>query len=347
MRKYAIGFATALVVCVSLGAFSHVSAWAADGDAPYKIEVPKGLPPVPVPDDNPMTAAKVELGKLLYFDTRLSKDETISCATCHDPKLAWAEHKPTSEGVHKQFGARNAPTVINSAYFEKLFWDGRAKSLEEQALGPIQNPIEMGMQMDLALERISKVEEYQKRFKDVFGTGVTEDGLAKAIAAYERTVLSGNSPYDKFDAGDESALNAAQQRGMELFMNKAQCATCHTPPTFSNGRFYNAGVGMSAEKPDEGLKAETKKDSDMGKFRVPHLREIANTAPYFHDGSAKSLKDAVTLMAKGGLDNDHLSLMIKAIRMAELSESDIDDLVAFLGALSGDYPHTEPPKLPQ
>jgi len=347
MRRYAVWLVSAAALGISLGTLSNLPTKAEDGDATYKIAVPKGLPPVPVPDDNPMTAAKVELGKLLYFDTRLSKDETLSCATCHVPKLAWAEHKPVSEGVHEQHGSRNAPTVINSAYFEKLFWDGRAKSLEEQALGPIQNPIEMGMEMGVALERIAKVEDYQKRFKEVFGTGVTEENLAKAIAAFERTVLSGNAPYDKYDAGDESALNAAQQRGQELFMNKAQCATCHTPPTFSNGRFYNAGVGMSAEKPDEGLKAETKKDSDMGKFRVPHLREVANTAPYFHDGSAKSLKDAVTLMAKGGLDNDHLSLMLKAVRMAELSGSEVDDLVAFLGALSGEYPQTEPPKLPQ
>lgn len=330
---------------IAVGVFAQAANPTAASDT-FTVQPPKGLPPVPVPDDNPMTKAKVELGKLLYFDKRLSKDESISCATCHDPQMAWAEHKPASVGIHKQVGERNAPTVINAAYLDSQFWDGRAKTLEEQALGPIENPIEMGMEMDLALDRLAKIEGYQKRFKEVFGTGVTKDGVAKAIAAFERTVLSGNAPYDKYQAGDKSALNDSQKRGLEIFMNQGQCSTCHTPPVFSNSRFYNVGVGMDKDHPDVGLMKETKKDRDKGKFRVPHLREIAHTHPYFHDGSVEELEEAVRIMATGGKDNPNLSLMVKVIRMAELTDQDIKDLTAFLKALSGDFPKTEPPKLP-
>ncbi len=306
--------------------------------------VPKGLPAVTIPADNPMTAEKIELGKLLYFDKRLSKDGTISCATCHDPKLGWAERTPTSTGIGSQKGGRNAPTVINAAYMEAMFWDGRMKTLEEQALGPIENPIEMGHTMELLIGELAKLPEYQKRFKAVFNTGVTKEGIAKAIAAFERTVLSGDSPYDRFKAGDQSALNEAQKRGHDLF-TKAGCDTCHTPPIFSNSRYYNAGVGMDKEKPDEGRKDATKDEADLGKFRVPHLREIADTGPYFHDGSAKTLEEAVDLMAAGGKDNPNLSGMLKAVRDANLTAENKKDLVEFLKALSGKYPIIEAPKL--
>ncbi len=308
------------------------------------VKTPLGLPPVPVPDDNPMTADKIELGKMLYFDTRLSRDGKISCATCHDPNMAWAEHKPTSEGIGAQFGERNSPTVINSAYATSQFWDGRAATLEEQALGPIENPIEMGHQLDVMIQDLTKIEDYNERFQKVFGEPITKEGVAKAIAAFERTVLSGNSPYDKFQAGDKKAMTAGQQRGMQLFDD--HCAMCHSPPLFSNYRFYNAGVGSKKEKPDAGRMDVTKKKRDFGKFRVPALREVAKTAPYFHDGSVATLAEAVDLMADGGVDNANLSPQLKIIREAELSAQDRKDLVEFMEALSGDYPIVEPPKLP-
>ncbi len=308
-------------------------------------EVPLGLPPVPILDDNPMTLAKVELGKLLYFDKRVSKDGTISCATCHDPQMAWAEHTPTSEGINHQKGPANSPTVINAAYATSQFWDGRAATLEEQAVGPVGNPIEMGHSMEAVVASFAKIPEYEKRFQEVFGTGVTEDGFAKAVAAFERTVLSGNSPYDKFTkGGDEKALNEAQKRGLALFDDN--CATCHAPPLFSNYRFINAGVGMDKETPDEGRKAVTGDDKDVGKFRVPALREVANTHPYFHDGSTSTLEEAVALMAGGGKDNPNLSGMMRIVREAKLTEEDQKDLVEFLKALSGEYPVIEPPEMP-
>lgn len=308
--------------------------------------IPLGLPPLKTPEDNPMTPEKVELGKMLYFDKRVSKDGTVSCATCHDPKMAWAENEPTSTGIDKQVGGRNAPTVINAAYATRQFWDGRAATLEEQATGPVENPIEMGHSMTAVVEHFSKIPGYQERFRKVFGTGVTKEGFAKAVAAFERTVLSGDSPYDRFQAGDQQALNDAQKRGLKLF-TEAGCDDCHKPPVFSSFDYYNAGVGMDKPKPDEGRKAVTKKDDDTGAFRVPALREVANTAPYFHDGSAKTLEEAVALMAAGGKDNPHRSAdMFDVVREKKLTAEDQKDLVELLKALSGRYPIVEPPALP-
>lgn len=307
--------------------------------------VPVGLPPVPVPADNPMSADKVELGKMLYFDKRLSKDGAVSCATCHDPKMAWTQHTPTSEGIGGQLGGANSPTVINSAYAPAQFWDGRAASLEEQALGPIENPIEMGHSLPNMVAELNKLDGYKAHFQKVFSTDVTSDGVAKAIAAFERTVLSGNSPYDRFKAGDAKALNDAQKRGMDLF-DETGCSTCHTPPVFSGYRYYNAGIGQKKDKPDPGRMAVTKKDADLGKYRVPMLREVANTGPYFHDGSVDTLEKAVAIMAGGGIDNPKLSPMMKAVGAKKRSAEDQASIVEFLKALSGEYPVTEPPTLP-
>lgn len=301
------------------------------------MDVPLGLPPVPVPDDNPMTAAKIALGKKLYFDKRLSGDGTISCATCHDPQMAWTEHRATSEGIDGQVGDKNSPTVINSAYAPEQFWDGRAASLEEQAVGPVENPIEMGHDMHAVVTELSKVAEYEEAFQEVFGTSVTQDGIAKAIAAYERTVLSGNSPYDQYQDGDEDALTEAQQRGMKLFQDVG-CATCHSPPVFSNYGYYNAGIGMDKDPPPAGRKNVTGEDGDLGKFRVPMLREVANTHPYYHDGSVETLEEAVSIMADGGKDNDNLSAIFRGLASQEISEKDQQDIVEFLKTLSGDYP---------
>ncbi len=308
--------------------------------------IPLGLPALKVPDDNPITPEKVELGKMLYFDKRVSKDGSVSCATCHDPTMAWAEREPTSTGIGKQVGGRNSPSVINAAFAPRQFWDGRAATLEEQATGPVENPIEMGHSMAALVEQLSKIPGYQQRFQKVFATGVTKEGFAKAIAAFERTVLSGDSPYDRFKAGNQQALTESQKRGLKLF-SEAGCEDCHTPPLFSSFDYYNAGVGMDKPKPDEGRKAVSKKDEDTGAFRVPALREVANTAPYFHDGSAKTLEEAVALMAAGGKDNPHRSAdMFDVVRQKKLTAADQKDLVALLKALSGKYPVIEPPALP-
>jgi cytochrome c peroxidase len=296
-----------------------------------------GLPDLPIPEDNPMTAQKIELGKKLYFDPRLSKDGTISCATCHDPSLAWAEDEPTSTGVGGQVGAVNSPTVLNAAYAAVQFWDGREESLEEQALGPIENPIEMAHSLDELVAELNAVPEYVEAFREAFGTAVTEEGIAQAIATFERTVLSGNAPYDRFRAGEEKALTESQRRGLDLFM-KVGCGGCHTPVLFSSYRYYNAGIGMDKETPDEGRMAVTGRQSDLGKFRVPPLREVAGTGPYFHDGSVETLEEAVALMVGGGRDNPNLSGILRRVGERNLSDEDVKDLVDFLEALSGEYP---------
>ncbi len=313
---------------------------------PVKLATaPVGRSPVPIPASNPQTAAKIELGRRLYFDTRLSGDGTLSCASCHSPALGWTDGRSTSKGIDGQVGHRNDPSIINAAYHATQFWDGRAASLEEQALGPIENPIEMGSDLKEVVSRLTDDADYTRRFEEVFGTQVTREGIGKAIAAFERTIISGNSPYDRYEAGDESALNEAQKRGMELFMDRANCAVCHTPPTFSNGRFYNAGVGMDVEVPDPGRRCVTKRARDYGRFRVPSLREVEKTGPYFHDGSAATLREAVALMAGGGIDNPNLSSMYKVVRLAKLTEQDESDLVEFLKALSGEYPIIDAPEL--
>ncbi len=339
------------VVCgasqaIAQSADSESSVASGAADTSSLSAVPLGLPPVDIPADNPMTPEKVELGKLLYFDPRLSKDGTISCATCHNPKEGWSEQRMTSKGIKDQIGTRNSPTVINSAYHPVQFWDGRAATLEEQALGPIENPIEMGYKLDAVVKDLSAIPGYTSRFKAVFGTEVTKDGIGKAIAAFERTILSGNSPYDRFKAGDATALSDPQKRGLEVFVRKGKCSMCHTPPTFASGRYYNAGVDAAKSEPDPGRMEVTKKDRDFGKFRVPHLRDLVDTGPYFHDGSAKTLEATVGLMADGGRDNPNLSSMMKRIRKAKLTDQDREDLVEFLKALSGDYPIIEPPALP-
>ncbi|MGI6454350.1 MAG: cytochrome-c peroxidase [bacterium] len=313
---------------------------------PLTIEPPLGLPPVPVPADNPMTVEKVELGKMLYFDKRLSEDNTLSCATCHMPEHGYAEPRPVSLGIHEQSGTRNANSVINTAYATSMFWDGREKDLEAQAAGPVENPIEMGANMDLVAKEIAEIPEYKKRFHEVFGQEPSKENITKALAAFERTILSGNSAYDQFQSGDKTAMSEEAQKGMVLFNGRGLCASCHTPPVFSNWGFYNAGVGMDKEEPDLGRMTVTNQPADKGAFRVPSLRDITDTAPYFHDGSVNTLKEAVTFMARGGKDNPNRHPLFRAVEMQNLTDEEIDQLVAFLESLSGEYPVIEEPDLP-
>lgn len=308
--------------------------------------VPLGLESLIIPDDNPSTADKIELGKMLYFDKRLSSDSSVSCATCHDPKMGWSNGDAVATGIRGLKGGRSAPTIINAAYSHFQFWDGRAIQLEGQALGPIQNPIEMDMKLDALVERLNKIEGYRKEFQKVFGTEVTSDGIAKAIAAFERTILSGDAPYDRFHAGDKTALSEAAQRGMKVFFNKGQCSSCHVPPVFSDGSFHNVGVGFDHKDPDLGRFAQTKLDGDRGGFKTPTLREIARTAPYMHDGSLKTLEEVVDYYDKGGTPNPYLDEGIFALKLTAQEKA---DLVTFMkeGLASEKYPDIAPPELPK
>ncbi len=288
------------------------------------------LPPVMVPNDNPQTDAKVLLGKQLYYDKRLSKDSTIACATCHSPTMGWSDAGPTSEGIKSQRGGRRAPPVVNAAYSPLQFWDGRAPSLEEQAKGPIANPIEMGNTHDDMLRTVGYNQGYVDAFKNVFGTTpITLDQVAKAIAAYERTIVTTDSPFDRYVRGDQSALTKLETKGLEIFNGKGRCTLCHWGSYFSDGRFHNLGVAPAAgAKTDIGRQAVTKDTSDVGKFKTPTMRDVASRAPYLHNGTEKTLDDVIRLYNRGGGPDD-TNLDPLMLPMG-LSQKEIGALVAFL-----------------
>ncbi len=296
----------------------------------------------PAPADNPNTPEKVELGKMLYHDPRLSSTGTVSCASCHNTMLGGEDNRPNSMGVNGQTGGRSAPTVWNSAFNHVQFWDGRAASLEEQAAGPVTNPIEMGMKSwDDVVARLKAIEGYQTAFAAAFGLdGINKGNATKAIAAYERTLITPNSAYDKYVGGDLNALTEQQVRGMEK-MAELGCTGCHSGPAFNgpglfqkfpthSNQYFEAQHRFSK---DLGVAEVTKKAEDRHMFKVPTLRNVALTAPYMHNGSVNTLDEAVKIMAKLQLDKD-------------LSKAEVADIVAFLGSLTGPFPKQEMPRLP-
>jgi len=338
---------------------------------------PLGLPPVPVPEDNPQTADKIALGDKLFNDKRFSTTGEVSCATCHAVEKAFTDSPlPVSEGINKLTGTRNAPTVLNAVYMRTQFWDGRSPSLEDQALHPFINPVEMGLKDHEPILAIVRTDpEYVKAFQSVFGKSgndITMKEVTQAIAAFERAQVAGNTPFDRwYFKGDESALTDAQKRGFEIFVNEGRCVSCHvveqTQALFTDSKFHNIGVGINAIQNDvpalarEYVHAQAtasevdvkvlsdKKSSELGRFAVtryfdelgafktPTLRNIALTAPYMHDGSLKTLRDVVVHYNNGGVTvaedpvNDFLS---GGIRPLALTDKEIDDLVAFMEALT-------------
>lgn len=307
------------------------------------VTPPLGLPPVPVPGSNPVTLETVALGKRLFFDPRLSGDDSVSCASCHNPKHGFADGRRTAMGMKQQTGTRNAPTIINAAYFPQQFWDGRAGSLEEQAAGPIGNPIEMSLPHDPGVVKLRGDAEYERLFRAAFGDpAITMGRVQKALAAYERTILSGNSPFDRYVyGGDKNAMPEAAIRGLALFRDptKGNCTVCHLIRSKSallmDGLYHNIGAGLSpeGELTDLGRYMVTKVETDKGAFKTPGLRNVAQTAPYMHDGSLKTLRAVVDFYAGGGSSNPYLDREIKPL---PLTGRDREDLVAFLESLTGE-----------
>ena len=298
------------------------------------VQPPLGLLPVVWPKDNPYTPEKAELGRLLYFDKRLSADDSVSCASCHVPQHAFAEPSQVSTGIRGQRGERNSPTILNRAYSLAQFWDGRAPTLEQQVKGPIANPIEMGSTHESCVTRLQSIAGYRPLFARAFGSeDIDIDHVAKAIATFERTLLSGNSPYDRYKAGDRKALTAPQARGMKIFFDKAKCDKCHEGLNFTSNSYHNIGVGADKPNADPGRFAVTKDPRDWGAFKTPTLREVAATAPYMHDGSLKTLDEVVEFYDKGGVWNKNLDPDIKPLKLTREQKS---DLVEFLRALSGE-----------
>lgn len=297
---------------------------------------------VKAPKANPTTPMKVELGKKLFFDPRLSGDNRMSCATCHIPGKAYGDGLAQSPGAGGKPLERNTQTCLNVGFFKSFFWDGRAKSLEEQALGPIESKVEMNQDLDELEAELATIPGYVTEFEEVFATKPNRDGIAKSLAAFQRTLVTESSPFDRFLAGDKDALSAEAKRGLELFRGDAGCFECHNGPLLSDGKFYRLGVSFK----DEGRFKITGNKEDRYRFRTPSLRNIAETAPYMHDGSQKTLEEVVTFYFRSipASGPDDLSLDTKALDF--LSFSDIDPMVEFLKSLSGKAPKITPPELP-
>ncbi|HEX8952630.1 MAG TPA: cytochrome c peroxidase [Polyangia bacterium] len=366
MRR-TLGLALVFVAAGARGDIPKIDALAHPKPAD-QVGLPRELTHAVTPADNPTTPDKVALGEKLFFDGRLSADGTVACASCHEPDNGFAERKPTSVGIKKQVGHRNAPTVLNALYNDTQFWDGRAHLLEDQAKLPITNPIEMGQpNLDAAVAAVAKIPEYRDAFPKVFGRPVNGDDLARALAAYERTQIAFDAPFDRFLAGDEKALDASQRRGWAVFNGRGRCMSCHgvngTQPTFSDNKFHNVGVSahkanfaelakkalalvdsgdaravdraaLETDLSELGRFLVTKNVSDVGAFKTSTLRNVLVTGPYFHDGSQDTLWDVVDHYNKGGVQNPYLD---GGIQRLGLSEGEIDDLVAFLASLTSDH----------
>jgi cytochrome c peroxidase len=284
------------------------------------LAIPLGLDLyMPVPEENPLTREKIALGQRLFHDTRLSRDGSIACASCHDRRKAFSDGRPLAIGIGGRVGQRHAPALINRGYGRSFFWDGRAASLEVQVLHPIQDVREMDMTLREVTAR----------------TGLQPQEIASALASYVRSILSGDSPFDRFVGGDRRALSREQQAGLQLFRGKGNCTACHVGPTFTDESFHNTGIAwreVDSTLRDEGRFLLTRRDDHKGAFKTPTLREVARTAPYMHDGSLATLEEVVEYYNRGGNRNPWLDAEVRPLR---LTPAETRALVAFLRALNG------------
>ena len=374
--RLGVVLAFAVLGVIAMAASNASSVGASDGD--FHIDLPLGVPlelwNYFVPSDNPMSEAKVALGRDLFFDKRLSADGSLSCSTCHDPRFGFTDGKQVPEGIHGRKGTRSAPTILNAMFNAGQFWDGRVDSLEEQARHPLVNPDEMGNpSTDAVVARLRMSPEYSARFRAVFGEDVTIGSLSKAIACYERTLVSGNSPFDRYVAGNREAMSEPARRGMLLFNGKARCSVCHTFagvfavnqsfPFFTDQMYHNTGIALNepsfgglakraaalakagggkadldrlAAEPGAGALGRflvSGNAMDIGAFKTPSLRDVELTGPYFHDGSARTLDEVVRFYVKGGNNNPNRDWQLEPVR---LSDQEQTDLVEFLKSLTSD-----------
>lgn len=366
---------------------AEIRKWLAD-DANHQaleVELPEGLAlaqsSMYIPEDNPLTKAKIELGRQLYFDPRLSRDSSISCASCHHPDKGYGFDTQFGVGINGQEGNRNSPVSYNRIVSRAQFWDGRADSLEAQAVGPIANPIEMGFTHEEVVERLAKMPGYKAQFDAIFpGEGVTIENVGKAIASFERVIVTGPSPADRYEplrlfetqfadliadpklfeeedpdnfelwkelkaASDEMPMSESARRGRELFFSeRISCVACHSGANFTDELYHNLGVGMDAAEPDLGRFTQTKVEKDKGAFKTPTLRNVALTAPYMHDGSQATLEEVIDWYAKGGHPNPYLSDKFKKF---EATAQDKADLVEYMKALTGAFTPVNQGRLPE
>jgi cytochrome c peroxidase len=349
-----------------------------------EFELPEGLAAgqanIFIPADNPLTRAKIELGRQLYFDPWLSDDFTVSCATCHDPDQGYTAQTQFGVGIQGLEGGRNSPVAYNRILSREQFWDGRAATLEEQAVGPIANPIEMGSTHDACVECLEGIPGYKVQFEKIFEDGVTIDNVGRALASFERVLVTGPTPFDAYqplqrfeeafaddlddleelreedpefyaeymalkEAADARPMTESARRGMVLFFDKANCAACHAGANFTDEDYHNLGVGMEADEPDLGRYEVTKLEEHKGAFKTPTLRNVHLTAPYMHDGSQATLEEVMDWYNKGGHPNEWLSDKMKPL---ELSDQELADVVEFMKqGLAGSFPKVEPGRMPE
>jgi len=345
---------------------------------PFGLAAGAGL--IALLEDNPMTRAKIELGRQLYFDTRLSADNSVSCASCHSPEFGYAKNTQFGEGTKGQRGKRNSPVAYNRILSSVQFWDGRAATLEEQAKGPIANPIEMSNTHDVCVSCLNGVEGYKIQFNGIFSDGLNIENVARAIASFERALVTGPSPWDYYEAFyafqtsykedledldslkkddpetyakyaelkkavDERPISESAQRGGALFFSdKAGCTACHVGANFTDEKYHNIGVGMDAKEPDFGRYEITKSEKDKGAFKTPTVRNVTITWHYMHDGSQKTLKEVVEFYDKGGHPNQWLDEKIKALKLTAQEKA---DLVEFMKSLTGPLPDVQSGRLPE
>jgi len=311
-----------------------VVAWAPWDLTDTRVRIPLGLDAyMPIPEDNPLSPQRADLGRRLFFDPILSRNRQAACATCHDPNRAFTDGRRVAVGVFGRQGDRNAPTLVNRGYGQAFFWDGRARSLEEQVLQPIQNPAELDLDLAEAVARLTQDRGYRRRFDETFGRNPNARDLARALAGYVRTILSGDSPVDRALNGARDALSSDARLGLQIFRGKGNCSVCHSAPAFTDDKFHNTGVAWrDGLLLDQGRFAVTAVDADRGAFKTPTLREIARTAPYMHDGSLSTLDEVIDYYDRGGNPNPHLDPELRPLHLAPQEKS---ALRAFLKALSG------------
>jgi cytochrome c peroxidase len=329
MRNYCIAGISVLSL-LSLQVFATVP-------APLEEDLKWVLPAVPVPKDNELTPERIELGKKLFFEPRLSGHSNMTCASCHNPSLGWSDGLATARGEKGKVLGRSTPTVVNSAYNTLQMWDGRKKDLEDQATGPLDSGDEMNADYTGMLSFLSSNPQYKADFAKAYpGEAIDKKTLAKAIASFERTVVSNNAPFDRWLKGDREAISIQQYRGFQVFKDpkKGNCAVCHQAPNFTDGGFHNLGLAQfGGDKPDLGRYAQKPLALMKGAFKTPTLREIDRTAPYFHDGSVKTLEEVIEHYVKGGVVKTNLSPNFKPLTLTSEEKS---DLVAFMHALTSD-----------
>lgn len=312
--------------------------------APPLPATPQALPELKTPDDNPLTAEKVALGKQLFFDKRLSKDGSASCETCHVPEKGWGDGESLSKKVGGAMNTRHSPTLWNVGYNTLYYWDGRSETLEKQIEAAWKG--QMGADPAAIAAAVAKIPGYLVQFKTIYSSDPTGETIIKSLASFVRTLRSGGSAWDKFEAGDKAAVSDAAKKGFELFRNKAGCAACHAPPLYTDNSFHNVGIGWEKDvkEPDQGRGKISKEKKEDGAFKTPTMRSATTHAPYFHDGRAKTFEEAVDLMLAGGVANANLDARLKPVK---LSKTERDELLAFLKALEVKAEPYERPKLPE